>query len=203
MERRSKREISARDTDKPKSEKEERMMVTPLKGSRTRGLGLFFGLSALLVYGCNTSVEQPQAVQQASPQAPAVSSLVSVNALMVALVDHASHELWNVEREGRAPKNDAEWREVEHHATQLAGSGTLIALGGTGKADPGWAQLPDWKKYSQQLNDAGMAALSAARAKNLEALVKVNGQLVEVCESCHKQFKPELPTEGIIHPHEE
>ena len=179
------------------------MMATPFKGSRAHGLGLFIGVSALLVYGCNTSVEQPQAVQQARPQVPAVSSLVSVNALMVALVDHASHELWNVEREGRAPKNDAEWREVEHHAIQLAGSGTLIALGGTGQADPGWAQSPDWKKYAQQLNDAGLAGLSAARGKNLEGLVKANGELVEACESCHKQFKPELPTEGIVHPHYE
>jgi hypothetical protein len=177
-------------------------MVTPLKGKRTRGLGLFVGLGALLVYGCNTSVEQPQAGQQASPQAPAVPPVVSVNALMVALVDHASHELWNVEKEGSAPKSDADWREVEHHATQLAGSGTLIALGGTGQLDPGWAQSPDWKKYAQQLNDTGLAALNAARAKNLEGLVKANGQLVEACESCHKQFKPELPSEGILHPHD-
>jgi hypothetical protein len=179
------------------------MVTTPFQEKRVHGLGLFLSVSALFVSGCSAGVEQPQAVQQASPQAPAVPPVVSVNALMVALVDHASHELWNVEKEGRAPKNDAEWGEIEHHAAQLAGSGTLIALGGTGKADPGWAQLPGWKNDSQRLNDAGLAALSAARAKNFEALVRANGQLVEVCESCHKQFKPELPTEGIVHPHYE
>ena len=91
-------------------------------------------------------------------QTPAVSPVVSINALMVALVDHASHELWNVEKEGGAPKNDQAWQEVEHHATQLAGAGTLIAVGGTGQADPGWAQSPEWKKYSGQLNEAGLAA---------------------------------------------
>jgi hypothetical protein len=175
----------------------------PLKGSRNWSLGLFIVASPLLIYACNTSVERSPAVQQAGSQTSAVAPVVSINALMVALVDHASHELWNVEKEGRAPKSDAEWREVEHHATQLAGSGTLIALGGTGQADPGWAQSPDWKKYAQQLNDTGLAALNAARAKNLEGLVKANGQLVESCESCHKQFKPELPTEGILHPHDE
>ena len=104
---------------------------------------------------------------------------MSINALMVALVDHASHELWNVEKEGAAPKNDQAWQEVEHHATQLAGAGTLIAVGGTGQADPGWAQSPEWKKYPGQLNEAGLAAMNAARAKNLGALVKANGQLVE------------------------
>ena len=38
--------------------------------------------------------------------------------------------------------------------------------------------------------------------KNLGALVKANGQLVESCEQCHKAFKPNLPTEGILHPHQ-
>jgi cytochrome c556 len=79
----------------------------------------------------------------------------------------------------------------------------LISVGGTGKADAGWAQSAEWKKYSGQLNEVGLAALNAARGKNLEALVKANGQLVDVCESCHKQFKPDLPTEGIVHPHVE
>jgi cytochrome c556 len=118
---------------------------------------------------------------------------------MVAWVDYSGHELWDVEQEGRAPKTDADWREVERHATQLAASGPLIALGGTGQADPGWAQSPDWQKYSQELTNAGAAALDAARSKNFEALVKANGQLVEVCESCHKAFKPEVPTEGKTH----
>jgi hypothetical protein len=177
-------------------------MVT-LKGRRMRTLCLFLGGSALLLYGCSSSVEQPQGVQQASPQAPAVPPAVSVNALMVDWIDHSSHELWNVEQEGRAPKNDLEWRVVERHATQLAAAGPLIALGGTGQADHGWAQSPVWKKYSQELTDASVAALNAIRGKNLEALVKANGQLVDVCERCHKEFKPELPTEGIVHPHVE
>ena len=166
--------------------------------------GLLVGMSVVLLNGCGSGVEQPQAVPQASPAATAaVPPAVSVNALMVAVIDHAGHELWDVEKEGRAPKTDAEWREVEHHATLLAASGTLIALGGTGQADPGWAQSPDWRKYSQELNDAGLAALNAARGRNFEALVNANGRLVAVCEGCHKEFKPELPTEGLVHPHDE
>lgn len=162
-------------------------------------LALGFGL--ILIYGCSAGVEQQSASQQAGPQS-AVPPAVSINELMVAWIDHAGHELWDVEPEGRAPKSDADWREVERHATQLAAAGSLIALGGTGKADPGWANLPDWKKYSQELTNAGTAALNAARSKNFEALVKANGQLVDVCESCHKEFKPELPTEGKTHqPH--
>ena len=60
---------------------------------------------------------------------------------------------------------------------------------------------PDWAKYSRELIEAGQAAVNAARSKNLEALVKANGQLVGACESCHKTFKPDAPTQGISHQH--
>jgi hypothetical protein len=153
--------------------------------------------------GCNAA-EQPPAPQatQAPAAAPAVPPAVSINELMVSWIDHSGHELWDVEKQGQAPKDDATWREIERHAAQLAASGTLIALGGTGQADPGWAQSPLWKKYSQELTNAGIAALNAARSKSFEALVKANGELVDVCEGCHKQFKPESPSEGKLHqPH--
>jgi len=51
------------------------------------------------------------------------------------------------------------------------------------------------------MSDAGMAARKAAQDKNREALVVANGQLVEACEGCHKEFKPTLPSEGIVHTH--
>jgi hypothetical protein len=35
----------------------------------------------------------------------------------------------------------------------------------------------------------------------MEALVAANGQLVDACEGCHKEFKPQLPSEGIVHAH--
>ena len=158
---------------------------------------MLLGVSVFLFYGCNSG-----APQQAPAATPGVKPAVSINAVMVALVDHAGHVVWNAEQEGRAPKTDAEWQELEHHAIQLMASGPLIALGGTGQADPGWAQSPDWQKYSQELTNAGLVILNATRSKNLESLVKANGQLVEVCENCHKEFKPDLPTEGIVHTHQ-
>jgi len=120
---------------------------------------------------------------------------------MVSLVDHAGHALWDVEKPGRAPKTDADWREVEHHATQLAAAGSLIMLGGAGPNDLVWSSTPSWKTRAKAMTDAGAAALDATHAKNFEALVKANGQLVESCEGCHKEFKPDLPSEGITHGH--
>jgi cytochrome c556 len=59
-----------------------------------------------------------------------------------------------------------------------------------------------WQKWAQALSGAGMAAQKAAQEKNRDALVAANGQLVESCEGCHKEFKPSLPSEGITHTHD-
>jgi cytochrome c556 len=61
--------------------------------------------------------------------------------------------------------------------------------------------LPDWTKFSLELRDGALLARTAAQGRNLDALVKANGQIVDVCEACHKAFKPQLPTERIVHRH--
>ena len=76
----------------------------------------------------------------------------------------------------------------------------LIGLEGTGPNDRTFVQDPDWQKFARALSTAGLAALKAGEAKS-QALVAANGQLVETCEGCHKQFKPALPSEGIMHSH--
>jgi hypothetical protein len=159
--------------------------------------------TALVIFGCGSNVEPPRAAQSPSSSAPAatVPTVVSVNAVMVGMVDHAGHVIWDAATDQKAPKTDQDWEEVEHHAIQLAASGTLIALGGTGPADPGWAQLPDWKKYSKELSDEGIVVLNAARSKNRDGISKAGDQIVATCEGCHKQFKPDLPTEGLVHSH--
>jgi cytochrome c556 len=128
-------------------------------------------------------------------------SPVSINASMVAIVDHAGHQLWSVEREGNAPKTEADWESLAEHATQLAAAGALVRVPGTGVNDVTWVASPGWQKWSRAMSDAAQAALKATEGKNLEALVAANGQLVESCEGCHKEFKPELPSEGIVHTH--
>jgi hypothetical protein len=183
------------------------MTLVPCGWKSIRKLALLLGASVLLLSACNAGPEQKPATPEVStpaPAAPAVAPVVSVNALMVTWIDNSGHVLWNAEREGRAPKNDADWLEIQEHATQLAAAGTLIQLGGTGQADPGWAKSPIGKTNSEKLSHAALDAIAAAKSKDLPALVKANGVLVEACENCHKEFKPDLPTEGIKHhpPHE-
>jgi hypothetical protein len=120
---------------------------------------------------------------------------------MVAFIDHTGHGLWDVERQGHAPKTDADWTSVEEYATEMAAAGSLIALGGTGVHDMVYQSSPAWQKWSRALSDAGLVALKASKAKNMAALIEANGQLVDVCEACHKEFKPSIPSEGLTHTH--
>jgi hypothetical protein len=114
-------------------------------------------------------------------------------------MDHSAHELWDTEKAGQAPRTDMEWRELERHAIQLLASGTLISLGGTGEFDNEWAQRPTWVTRAQALSHAATGILSAVRARNFEQVVRNNGLLTDSCEGCHDEFKPSLPTEGIVH----
>jgi cytochrome c556 len=145
--------------------------------------------------------QQPAATAQAGAAPSAVRSPVSINASMVSIVDHAGHELWNVEREGNAPKTRQDWENLAEHATQLAAAGALVRVAGTGVQDETWVATPSWQKWARAMSDAAVAARKAIDAEDFKALVAANGQLVESCESCHKEFKPQLPSEGITHGH--
>lgn len=167
---------------------------------KLRHAGLIAALGACLTTGCSAPAQPPGQTAPAI-SVPAVLSPVSINAEMVRVVDHAAHQLWNVEKEGMAPKTDADWETVEEHATQIAAAGALIRLEGTGPNDRTFVQQADWQKFGSEMSSAGLAALKAAEARNQEALVAANSRLVETCESCHKRFKPALPSEGITHSH--
>lgn len=150
-----------------------------------------------------TSCAAPAPETPAATSAPVASATpvprTSINQLMVSMIDNSGHVLWDTEKQGFAPKDEADWLEVEDHAIQLAAAGTLIQLGGTGQADMGWIRQVGWKESAEQLSDAALAALAAAKSRSLESVAKANGALVESCESCHKAFKPTAPTEGLVH----
>jgi hypothetical protein len=161
--------------------------------------------SAVVLVACESGRNQQPAqtgsVQSAAAASPPVTSPVSINAEMVSLVDHAAHELWNVEREGQKPKTQDDWENLSEHATELAAAGALIMLPGTGPNDVTLTQQTKWQKWAKDLSDTGMAALKASQANNIDALLTANNHLVEVCEGCHKDFKPAIPSEGIAHKH--
>jgi hypothetical protein len=131
-----------------------------------------------------------------------VALKTSINALMVALVDHAAHEIWEAGSAERLTGRD--WQVVEQHALQLVASGSLISLAGTGPQDAAWVATPAWRDWARELTDGGLATLDAVQKSDQRALRAAGQAIVETCFGCHDMFKPDAPTEGLLHvPHYE
>ena len=171
------------------------MNIAPKHIAKISAGAMLFAASAYALLG-GTAGGAP-----APAAAPHVAVPISVNALMVALVDQASHEIWDGGNQAR-DLTDREWLLIEQHSLQLAGAGSLISLGGTGPADRGWALSPAWQDWSRKMSMVALDAKKAVDTKNKAALRMAGDALVETCEGCHKVFKPDVPSEGIMHqPH--
>jgi hypothetical protein len=153
--------------------------------------------AAAAVAGCERQQTPPAATASSAPTAK-IAPPLSVNEMMVMIVDRPGELLWDSEKEGRGPRTAEDWYLLQNHAVDLAAAATLIRLGGTGPNDAAWAQDPNWQKSSVQLTDAALKARRAAEAKDLGALAAANGEIVDACEACHKQFKPDIPTGGLF-----
>jgi hypothetical protein len=165
-------------------------MKRSLYSHRTSLMAVAAGLSLL---GWAVHAAQPSAGQPAF-----LAPSISINALMVTMIDDVAHDIWEGGNKA-APLTGQEWRVVEEHAYQLQAAATLTSLGGTGQADRGWAVSPAWQDWSRKLRDSGLAVKRAVDSKNQMALRSAGDALTAVCEGCHKQFKPDVPTEGILH----
>lgn len=166
--------------------------------SRSRDLGAGL-IIAVVAAACSPSAPAPGPAATVPAPAPVAATPiklpVSINEVMVALVDHASEPLWLDSY--TAPKTDGRWLEAEYNAYQLAISGKLIQLAGSGPNDAEWVADPQWQTMADELSDAGMQALNAAKAKDVNMLNTSGDRLVAACEACHKQFKPGLTSMGV------
>jgi hypothetical protein len=148
-------------------------------------------LAALAVLMAGT----PALAQQGTPAAAPIRPVVSVNVLMVKFVDQAADAIWTAAV--KPPKSACEWEQVEYRATQLATTGTLLKVGGTGPKDMLWRDSPGWAAFADHMTDYALQAAQAATRKDLPALKAVGDKLILNCEACHRAFKPEIPTQGI------
>ena len=160
---------------------------SPLASSRLQqcllGSALLLGLS-----GCiNAQDNDRNVTAQAGPLLP-----ISHNELMVALVNHAADPIWIAA--WRNPRTDREWRELERLAYQIEVGGALLQIPGTGPLDAAWTANPQWREYAAQLSQVGARGVTAARDRDVAQIARVGDDLVEVCETCHQQFKPDMPT---------
>jgi hypothetical protein len=156
------------------------------------GLLAFLVGSAFALSGCSRQPAQPStSVSPPAPTQPEYTPVLSLNQMMVAVVDSHSHEIWDAAE--KPPKTDEGWATLEHAAATLAVSGSLTKMSGNGPDDERWLKQPDWSKHSQTLSDAGLATLRAVNARNAEALGKAGDQLVLSCIACHKEYRLNVP----------
>jgi hypothetical protein len=169
------------------------LAMTQLRHNFTKLTIVLFAVLLLLI-ALSTFLAQ----SAAAAEAPPVEMPVSINAIMVTLVDHAAHHIWDygtMEREIA----DEEWRIVEYYAIQLAAAGPAITLGGTGDMDNSWVLSPLWTEYARNMSSVAQQAIIAAQDHDKEMLRAVGNDLTDSCDGCHETFKPDLPTEGITH----
>jgi hypothetical protein len=109
----------------------------------------------------------------------------SVAQIMLSMSYPLSDALLYIER--NPPKTDHEWTLMQYNALMLAESGNLLMMPrlGVPNKDP-----EGWIKDCKLLVDAGAAAYKAARAKDLNAILALNGQIVDSCTTCHADFRP-------------
>lgn len=154
-------------------------------------------LAAASLFACTPEPPAGTAAAPAAeeaPRPPVVRLPVSINEVMVAMVDHASEPLWIDAYQ--PPTTEAGWIEAEHHAFQMMVNAVVIQLAGTGPNDEDWVVDPQWKGFARDMGEAGKDALAAARSRDPALLQLAGDDLVKSCESCHQAFKPDLPTMG-------
>lgn len=142
--------------------------------------------------------------EQAPVETPAATGLtqlpISTNAAMVGLVDHSADYIWAVGN-GDLPQNDHDWDLVRSAVYDMILGGAIMKVPGTGEADQQWTADASWQQMSDQLTEIGNDALPLAEAKStdVEAWRAIGDRLVDNCLACHQAFKPEVPSQGVLH----
>jgi hypothetical protein len=121
----------------------------------------------------------------------AATPTVTVKEVMEKTITPATNVLWNAFE----PPTDEQWAALEEAAVTLLVAANSIATGGAGPMDAKWAADPAWQAFDRVMIEAGISALRAVRARDLEGLTAAGDVLYPPCEGCHTQFNPAVIAE--------
>jgi hypothetical protein len=155
-------------------------------------------LATLALAGCQQEASAP-AAEQASRDT--LSQLpVSTNAAMVGLIDQSADYIWALGN-GDMPKDDHDWHLVRGAVYDMILGGAVMKVPGTGEFDAQWTAEDNWQQWSDELTQIGQDALPLAesRSTDIEAWRAIGDRLVDNCLQCHEAFKPEVPSQGVLH----
>ncbi len=168
-------------------------------------LALVFGLLA------QTSSKGPAPAQPATPGMQAQSDLLQ---LMRGILYPASNVVFSAQSDnpgdakpvpGEDPSMSTDpltstfggWRAVESASLALAESANLLLIPGRSCANgvPVPVSDPDWRKFTEDLRDAGMKAYKAAQSRNQDNMVEVADTLTVACANCHRKWREKRPAD--------
>jgi hypothetical protein len=132
------------------------------------------------------------ALSQPTPITGPPTAPLSPKEVMRHVVNPAAERFWKTSgsvstEEGdasRAPTSDASWTEMVDAGAILHEAG--VTLGQPGRGPPDEA----WKRFAKQLADGGLAAMTAARAKNADKAFEAGGDVYNSCFNCHAKYIP-------------
>ena len=83
------------------------------------------------------------------------------------------------------------WPTVDNAAVAIAEVAKLIMIPGrlcsTGAPVP--VEQDNWIEFARGLEQAGIKALAASRARDIDAVIEVNNDLFEACSNCHSVYR--------------
>ena len=114
-------------------------------------------------------------------QSPPFLPVASISEIMDAITLPYSDALLYIQR--NPPRSDRDWETLQMQALMLAESGNLLMMRDRAKNEN------EWMKDARMLVDAGLAAVKATRAKDIQAVLALNEQIVNSCINCHRKFR--------------
>jgi hypothetical protein len=91
------------------------------------------------------------------------------------------------------------WVQVENAALALQETANLIMIPGRlcGNGKPVPTDQADFQMWAKGLADAGEQTLTAAKSRNLDAMVDVSGVVSDACANCHDKYRntPQEPAD--------
>jgi cytochrome c553 len=111
---------------------------------------------------------------------------------MAGIIDFSAHGVFETST-SEIPLTESDWRAAGLASINLIGSATLITSAGTGPDDAEWVSDPEWRRWAQTMQSAGISAGAAIAQKDRSAYLNAASRLADACRSCHNQFRPEAP----------
>jgi hypothetical protein len=143
-----------------------------------------------IVAACLAGLAACQKPAPAPPPPPPFNTTISLHDLMEHVIDPSTDVVWAasgvvVDMRGEhdlSPKTDAAWARVHDAAMVVAESGNLLLL--PGRLRPG----KTWTIQAQKLSALGLEAMKAADEKDKGAMLRIGGDIHDVCEECHRVY---------------